>query len=190
MGEATRLTSVWNDDCDSRWNAPRRLMEQHRQVHDVEGAFFIFDEQRLVGNGAWVKSFHKIAKKNGWMILSATPGDTWLDYIPVFVANGHYKNITEFKREHVVYAPFSSYPKIVRFLNVPKLERHKRDVLVEMPYLSAATRTHQDVRVSTTRSYLKRLRKNVGTCSKTVRCVTFPRCLPCYDESTTLTDHD
>lgn len=114
---------------------------------DIEDAFFIFDEQRVVGNGAWVKSFQKIVKKNAWLILSATPGDTWLDYVPVFIANGFYKNVTEFKREHIVYAPFSKYPKIQKFLNVKKLEQNKQDVLVEMPYLSTSLRRHKDVQV-------------------------------------------
>ena len=117
------------------------------KYEDVQDAFFIFDEQRVVGNGAWVKSFHKIAKRNPWLILSATPGDTWLDYIPVFVANGYYKNITAFKREHIVYAPFSKYPRIEKFLDIKKLEYLKKSVLVEMPYLSNSTRIHKDINV-------------------------------------------
>lgn len=115
---------------------------------DRKDCFFIFDEQRLVGNGAWVKSFLKIVKNsNAWLILSATPGDTWMDYVPVFVANGYYKNITDFKRQHVVYRPFTRYPQIDRFLEVPKLERLKREVLVEMPYLSNSKRNMVDVKV-------------------------------------------
>lgn len=111
----------------------------------VTDAFFVFDEQRVVGYGAWSRAFIKIARHNEWILLSATPGDTWLDYIPVFIANGWYKHKTDFLDQHVIWTPRVKYPKVLRYQNVSVLVRRRNQVLVHMPYERHTTRHPVDI---------------------------------------------
>ena len=119
-----------------------------KKYSNVVGAFFIFDEQRVVGSGAWVKAFYNIARKNKWILLSATPGDTWSDYIPVFIANQFYKNKTEFIREHIVYSRFSKYPKVDRYLGTSRLSRLRNSILVDMEFKRETVSHHEDIYVN------------------------------------------
>lgn len=131
-----RDTGEWNKELQN-FEYDKAVIDSWNNIQkfvNVKDSFFIFDEQRVVGSGEWSKSFIKIAKNNKWILLSATPGDTWMDYIPVFIANGFYKNRTEFIREHVIYNAYSKYPKVEGYKNVSKLIKLRRSILVTMDY--------------------------------------------------------
>lgn len=164
-----RDSKDWEDECNKTdlvtkdpfletfvvdsWNNIKKYVE-------VKNAFFIFDEQRVVGSGVWVKSFLKIAKKNDWILLSATPGDTWMDYVPVFIANGFYKNRTMFIRRHVVYNSFVMFPKVDRYLEVDRLQRLKKAVMVEMKHIEPAITKRKIVNVTFDKALYKKVVKD------------------------------
>lgn len=148
-GEMSHFLLSTHDECSIYNN--KVVVDSWNNIQkykDVMNAFFIFDEQRVVGSGAWVKAFLTITKKNKWILLSATPGDTWSDYIPVFIANGFYKNKTEFMREHAVFSRFSKFPKVEKYIGTGRLIRQRRDILVDMKFERKTVQHHCDIYVT------------------------------------------
>ena len=157
-----RDTLEWEEELANFRMTPHRDLSRYRhnividswnnikKYTDVTDAVFIFDEQRVIGYGAWSKAFLKITRsnQNDWILLTATPGDTWADYIPVFIANGHYRNKTDFERQHAVWSRYTKFPKIERFINEGRLSRLRRDILVDMEDTRHTTRHHEYIETS------------------------------------------
>ena len=122
------------------WNNIKKYM-------DIRDSFFIFDEQRVVGYGSWSNAFRKIAKNNKWIFLSATPGDVWMDYLSIFIANGFYKNKKDFLNQHVIYNRYSKYPRVDRYVDTRKLEQLRDKILVNIDYVKPTVRHNEVVNV-------------------------------------------
>ena len=165
-----RDSGEWDDEAamflltEDRDNSPNGVImtvdswNNIKKYKKVYGAFFIFDEQRVTGKGPWVKTFWDIARKNKWIMLSATPGDTWSDYVPVFVANGFYRNRTEFEKRHCIFNRYVKWPQIDRYIDESILVKHRNDILVQMPVIRHTERVYIDRKLP----YDKELYKTVA----------------------------
>lgn len=131
------------------------------KYRNIYGAFFILDEQRITGSGAWVKSFYKIAQKNQWILLTATPGDKWEDYIPAFIANGFIRNKTEFYTKHTICNPYNTkYRQVEGYVGEAKLYHYKAQILVEMEDAREAIEHHISVNCDYDRLLYKTVRRD------------------------------
>lgn len=165
-----RDTDEWIDELEPFQMNPSNTIYNHKIVIDswnnikkyssVTDAFFIFDEQRVVGRGQWVKAFLKIAQRNKWILLSATPGDTWQDYIPVFIANGYYKNRTDFCNQHVIWRPYTNYPQVSRYVNTGKLLKQRNEILIKMKSEKHTISHDKDIPCDYDKYLYQRIRKD------------------------------
>lgn len=154
---------IISGDRDASPNGVRVEIDSWNNIHKYENvinAFFIFDEQRVVGYGSWTKTFLKIAKKNQWCLLSATPGDQWKDYIPVFIANGFYRCKTEFNQIHCIFNPHTTYPKIERYQGEQLLRKYRDSILVDLEDRRNTTRHYIDVKVGYDKELFKKVMKD------------------------------
>lgn len=119
--------------------------QQIAKYKDISDAYFLFDEDHLTGSGAWVKTFLRIAQHNKWIILTATPGDKYEDYGPVFVANGYFRSIYEFKQKHLVYDYRPGWPRFVKCIGTTRLDRLKQRIIVRMNYEHDAEVHEKDI---------------------------------------------
>lgn len=160
-----RDTLDWEKEAELLWEGDTGVLTVDSwnnigRYSEVTDGFFIFDEQRLVGSGVWVRHFLRIAKRNHWILLSATPGDSWLDYVPVFVANGFYTNRTEFKRQHTIYSNYGRYPKLERYVGTGRLIRNRSQILVHMPFEKHTTQNFKEVEVDFDEDLFRKAFKN------------------------------
>lgn len=158
-----RDTGEWYDDIEKVGLKKKVTIDSWNNIKkyaNIKQAFFIFDEDRVTGSGTWVKCFLKIAKANRWIILSATPGDKWVDYIPVFIANGFYRNKTEFANEHIIYSRFTKYPQIDRYIGTKKLYKLREAILVDMPFERSTVPHHITISCEYDRETYKIIRKD------------------------------
>lgn len=113
------------------------VVDSWNNIHKYTGvkdSVFIFDEDHLTGSGTWVKSFWKIAANNTWIVATATPGDKWIDYYPIFKANGFFKSKREFEERHVIYNPYKTFPDVLRYIGEGRLNMYRRKIVVELEY--------------------------------------------------------
>ena len=116
-----------------------------KKYSDIKDSFFIFDEDKICGNGVWAKSFLRISKHNEWVVLSATPGDKWEDYETIFIANGFFRNRTEMREEHYKYSRYTKFPKVEGYYNETRLIRLRDKILIDMDFKRKTIPHHEDI---------------------------------------------
>lgn len=161
---AKRDAMEWEGDSAKlgQYLPPERVVSWNKikDFEYLESAFVVFDEQRVSGSGKWVKSFLKIAKSNDWILLSATPGDVWIDWLPLFIANGFYRTRTQFTDRHVIWDPHTRYPRIKRYIEEDRLERCQEAICVYLASPNPISRMVHDELVSyDSRKYAEVTRK-------------------------------
>ena len=145
-----RDTGDWEEDAEKA-GVTIEVVDSWNNIKNyiwLEDAFVIFDEQRVVGYSTWGKSFIHICRRNKWILLTATPGDSWIEYMTVFIANGFYRNKSDFIDQHVEFDQWVKYPKIKKYHNQGRLMQHRQHILVPMRFERKTTRHRKLIKSS------------------------------------------
>lgn len=65
----------------------------------------------------------------------------------VFIANGFYRNKSEFEYYHIVYNPRTTFPQVLQYINVELLIQHRDELLVDMDFKRKTTSHHEEIAV-------------------------------------------
>lgn len=118
-----------------------------KKYDSIDDAFFIFDENKINGKGAWAKSFLKITKHNEWIILSASNGDRIEDYETLFIAEGFVKNRTDFREQFLIYSRYTNFPMVTGYRNEKRFFRCRDKILIDMDFKRKTIPHHENVYV-------------------------------------------
>lgn len=119
--EAKLLDEKWYNSQSSftvvSWNSLAKWLKEHQSENFADYAIIADEIQRIKNYSTGMgKSFLKIASHTKcWAGFTATPGESWIQMMPYFVACGFVKHKTDFTNKFCVTQSFKGYIEIIGY---------------------------------------------------------------------------